>query len=122
MNMDPLTPTTSTLSPAIGHIADTAAGLAKGLQDRHKDVGSGAGNLDRQERINKAKQRELVRWVLDAPERFKRLLREGKRPQAQLEWTRVQQLLDKWKGTGGVEEVRKGCEDAFKESGSDVRT
>ena len=117
MNMDPLTPTTSTLSPAISHIAETAASLARSLQERRaalQDKGrSASSSADAKE-----KQRQLVRWVLGAPRRLKGLIEKGKWEEAEEQWKEVTQLLDKWKGVGGVDEVRRQCEQALAGGGA----
>jgi hypothetical protein len=34
--------------------------------------------------------------------------------EAEGEWRRVEELLDKWAGVAGVENVRKGCEEALR--------
>ena len=43
------------------------------------------------------------------PKRLRALLEEGQKEQAAEEWEEVNQLLDKWKGVTGVEEVREEC-------------
>ena len=104
--MDPLTPTTSTLPPAISHIAETAVTLSNELANHvppPKDPEIAA----------KRKQRQTVRWVLDAPGRLQQLIDEGKHEEASREWDVIGGLLDKWKEVPGVEEVRKACEGAM---------
>ena len=100
--MDPLTPTTSTLTPAVGHIAETAEALAEGLRGGEKGV----------ERKREG-QRESVKWVLGAPGRLRRLVEEGRGDEAEREWVEVEGLLGKWVGVRGVEDVRKGCLEAL---------
>ncbi|KAF2170505.1 hypothetical protein M409DRAFT_64219 [Zasmidium cellare ATCC 36951] len=100
--MEPLSPGTSTLSPAIGHIAETAAGLKKGLRE-HAQRGENGLQQDKQQ------QRKLVRWVLGAPDRIERMNNEGEKEAAQDEWRQVEKVLDKWKGVDGVDEVKKRC-------------
>ncbi|MCJ1450630.1 hypothetical protein MMC28_000963 [Mycoblastus sanguinarius] len=112
-NMDPLTPTTSTLGPAVGHIADIAGGLAAGFQeqDRRGEDGGGGGEEVREGEANKKrKERETVRWVLGAPRRLGDLLVNGERTGAEREWDEVRELLVKWEGVKGVEKVREECE------------
>ncbi|KAL8697692.1 MAG: hypothetical protein Q9224_002189, partial [Gallowayella concinna] len=102
-NMDPLTPTTSTLSPAIAHIAETAASLAQTLQER-------VGQAPEDEAgVKKQRQRETVRWVLDAPIRLKGLVEGGRRDEALEDWEEVQRLLEKWRGVQGADEVKQQC-------------
>jgi len=94
-NMDPLAPTTSTLAPAVAHIAGTAASLSG-----TKEAGDG-----------RERQRETVRWVLDAPRRLRRYLDEGKEEEARAEFEKVGRLLDQWADVEGVEDLRKSCKD-----------
>jgi hypothetical protein len=108
-NMDPLTPTTATLTPAIGHIAETATALSESLRMQH-----GAGGVT--EAQKKQKQQELVRWVLDAPGRLSKLVEDGQKEEAEAEWSRVSSLLDKWASVPGVSDVRQGCEKALEDS------
>jgi hypothetical protein len=103
MNMDPLTPTTSTLAPAISHIADTAAALSSELA-AHVPPENGHAILKRK------KQRDTVAWILATPDRLEQLLLHDKREEAQKEWDTVRALLDKWQGVRGVASVRDACE------------
>lgn len=108
--MDPLTPTTSTLTPAIGHIAETASSLSgqlKASRGRSGTVGADDGK--------QKDQQATVRWVLAAPSRLEAFLEEGKREEAEKEWHDVQRLLEKWSEVRGVEDVRKACEAAMAE-------
>ncbi|KAH0274076.1 hypothetical protein KCU91_g5518, partial [Aureobasidium melanogenum] len=95
-NVDPMAPVTTTLEPAVKHIAD----VAKSIADSRN-----AGDVERE------RQKETVRWVLGAPERLKGLKEQGKEEEVKKEWDEVRGLLDKWEGVKGVEEVRKKCED-----------
>lgn len=108
--MDPLTPTTSTLTPAIGHIAESASTLSaemkKGLNRNDTVVATSAAKKDRAEK-------DTVRWVLEAPERFRQLRDDGKGDEAEKQWKLVQALLDKWSGVRGVEDVRTKCLEAL---------
>ncbi|KAI9876087.1 MAG: hypothetical protein M1830_007391 [Pleopsidium flavum] len=118
--MDPLTPTTSTLSPAISHIAETAASLARSLQERT----ASSQDTDRAVSFDadrKEKQRQLVQWVLDAPRRLGAMVEDRKKDGAEAQWAEVALLLDKWKGVQGVNEVRRQCEKALKSKHHDVR-
>lgn len=110
-NMDPLTPATSTLAPAIAHIAETATALSTSLSSR--TTAKELGEADTKD-ARKEKQRQTVRWVLNAPRRIQYLIQEDKRDAAEAEWEDVRRLLDKWKGVQGVEEVRVRCEAALK--------
>jgi hypothetical protein len=108
-NMDPLTPTTATLTPAIGHIAETATALSESLRKQHGDGGVS-------EARKKQEQQELVRWVLDAPGRLSKLMGNGQEEEARAEWSRVSSLLDKWQSVPGARDVRKACERALEDS------
>ncbi|KAK5082086.1 hypothetical protein LTR05_007228 [Lithohypha guttulata] len=55
------------------------------------------------------KKRELVRWILDAPNRLRDMLDNGQLDEARKDCELVQKYLDRWKGVGGVEEVRQAC-------------
>ncbi|KAI9816497.1 MAG: hypothetical protein M1827_001629 [Pycnora praestabilis] len=117
MNMDPLTPTTSTLSPAIAHIAEISAALSTSIQEHSsqsplKSLGGSleaerGGNNAIEAKGDKEKQRQTVRWVLDAPRRIRLMVEEGKDEEAHTEWNEILRLLDKWKAVKGVEQVRK---------------
>ncbi|KAF2760740.1 hypothetical protein EJ05DRAFT_523908 [Pseudovirgaria hyperparasitica] len=109
-NMDPMTPSTSTLAPAVSHIAETAATLSTLLNDRTPPAPELTPNTTDTKSSN-AKQ--TVRWVLDAPRRLAHYLEENDRKTAEEEWVAVQGLLNKWKGTEGVEEIRARCEEAL---------
>jgi len=105
-NMDPLTPATSTLAPAISHIAETAATLSRELAEHTPPAKQ--TNADR-----RAKEVETVRWVLDAPRRFRYLLNNDRKAEVEDEWTVIKGLLDKWKGVEGAAEVKRQCEQAL---------
>lgn len=101
--MDPLTPTTSTLTPAISHIAETASTLSSSLQKLAPPKRS-------QATTDKDKQRQTVRWVLNAPARLRNLRDTAQEDEAKADWAEVSTLLDKWQGVTGVEDVKKECE------------
>ena len=108
-NMDPLAPTTHTLSPAISHIAETAASLSASMQERPAKPKPEI-QVEGEAEIRKRKERETVRWVLDTPRRLSALLENGKREEAEKEWAEVRPILEKWKDVGGVAELREDCE------------
>ncbi|KAJ9624092.1 hypothetical protein H2203_005540 [Taxawa tesnikishii (nom. ined.)] len=103
-----LDPATSTLTPAISHIAETAQQLSSSLKQLVPD-------MPRED--PKRKQRQTVRWVLGAPSRLRRLRSEGKVEEAQKDLEEVSKLLEKWKGVQGVEEVKKECEEIMQDDG-----
>ena len=101
-NMDPLAPTTSTLSPAVAHIAVTAEDLAQKLQPKGTEKEKREASEEK-ERVKREK--DTVRWVLDAPRRLSNMGGEEKEE----EWKVVEGLLDKWEGVEGVEKIREEC-------------
>lgn len=106
--MDPLTPTTSTLAPAISHIAETATTLSRELVRNlpaPKDP----------EVEKRMRQRETVRWVLDAPRRLQKSVAEAKIDEAMSDWDNVRGILDKWKGVPGAEAVQQACLDVLRQ-------
>ncbi|KAM3422072.1 Vacuolar protein sorting-associated protein 51 like [Cercospora zeina] len=104
--MDPMMPGTSTLGPAIGHIAETAAGLKREMREA-----SAGGEVARVE--ERRKQQECVRWVLGSAERLRELKRDGRDEDAQDEWDKVSRVLEAWKGVKGVEGVKRACLEAL---------
>ncbi|KAK5114742.1 hypothetical protein LTR62_002316 [Meristemomyces frigidus] len=100
--MDPVTETSS-LVGEIGQISERATLLSQGLR-------AGAGDDGTVER-----QRQSVKWVLAAPRRFRDMVQDGQKEEAEAEWKEVTALLDRWNGVNGVEEVRTGCEQALQE-------
>jgi len=103
--MDPMTPTTSTLTPAIQHIAETAAHLTADLRRVHVQDSAKRkfhnGDVD--------SQRLLVQWILAAPDRIQQLVDEGKRDEALDDWQSVESVLDRWQGVQGTNDVRQRC-------------
>jgi hypothetical protein len=97
-NVDPMAPVTTTLEPAVKHIADVAVGIA----------GSRGGG-------DRERQRETVRWVLGAAERLRDLNEQGKEEEMMKEWEEVRGLLEKWEGVKGVDGVRRKCEEVVGE-------
>ncbi|QIX00193.1 hypothetical protein AMS68_005710 [Peltaster fructicola] len=105
-NMDPLAPTTSTLTPAISHIAATATALSESIRSQH-------GTFMDSDASRKAAEQKTVRWVLAAPERIKALVLAGQREGAEAQWIQVETLLNKWSAVTGVERVRAACQEAL---------
>lgn len=125
MNMDPLTPATSTLSPAVSHIAETAAFLATAFRDRSS--GSNIEGVEGGGESKNARRRQeqaTVRWVLAAPTRLRAMLEAGEEEEeeeAAKEWGEVQRLLGKWEGVAGVEELRSTCVKVMSEGKSNLQ-
>jgi len=97
-NVDPMAPVTTTLEPAVGHIVDVAVGISESRK------GGGKGG-------RKEGDRDVVRWVLGAPERLGKMKEEGRNEEMEKQWDEVRTLLEKWEGVKGVEEVRRKCEE-----------
>lgn len=109
-NMDPLTPATSTLSPAVSHIAETAALLATSFRDRSSGSNiEGAEGKRESKNARRRQEQATVRWVLAAPTRLKAMREAGGEEEAAKDWTEVQRLLGRWEGVAGVEELRSTC-------------
>ena len=130
-SMDPLTPTTHTLGPAISHIAQTAASLSSSMHDPQPQPG-GLGiqihiqddeqdkHISEEEQQKRKKQKETVKWVLDTPRRLRNMLDEGQDVQAHNEWDEVSNMLNRWGNVAGVQELRDECEEIMNEEvGSD---
>lgn len=114
-NMDPLAPTTHTLSPAIAHIAETAASLSSSMQVLKRGPGGlgidvQAENSGEEAKKRKAKERDTVRWVLDTPRRLQELIDQDQEEEAEKEWEEVSRILDRWKGVAGTDALREECE------------
>ena len=118
-NMDPLAPTTSTLSPAISHIAETAASLSSSPLDKtapspNITPGITVQDTTNREDLKQKASQETVRWVLDAPRRLRWLVSDGKVEEAEADWAEVVVLLDKWQSVQGAQELRIQCENIIK--------
>lgn len=107
--MDPLTPTTSTLTPAIAHIAETASNLTVGLK---RSLGEPAAEA-RSKTMTRKKQQDVVRWVLAAPERIRVDMEAGNEEAARYEWEKVSSVLEQWPAVKGVDGVRRACLEAL---------
>lgn len=99
--MEPLAPTTSTLGPAIAHIAQVSASLVQTIPP--SPVAPRFTAFDGSSK----KKKETVAWALTCPERIVEYVKDGKKEEAEREWGVLEGLLDKWKGVKGVEELRE---------------
>jgi hypothetical protein len=102
----PLTMTKS-LGPAVGFVAETASSIIREGEELRRQMKAAKDTADDQ----KTAQRQTVQWVLRTPERLSTLVNDGKRKEAEEDWTEVDRLLRKWEGVKGVEEVRHACEE-----------
>lgn len=105
--MDPLTPATTTLLPAISHIASVSASLVETVHVHEKPSSTAASQAA-------AKRKATLQYVLATPERLQKLLDGGKRDEAASEWALVKKSVGQWKG------VRKEDVDAFLKKGEEV--
>ncbi|KAI5841290.1 Vps51/Vps67-domain-containing protein [Tricharina praecox] len=103
-SMEPLTPTTSTLEPAVSHIEGVSRGLVEGMRAASPRPSTARGKM---------KGVETAKWALAAPERIRGLVEEGRGDEAKKVLARLRELCDKWEGTAGVDVLRKKGEDAF---------
>ncbi|KAL1303985.1 hypothetical protein AAFC00_000430 [Neodothiora populina] len=108
-NMDPLAPTTSTLTPAISHIAETATSLSESIKKLAPQIQSDAF-LAEERRV---KQQETVRYLLKTPDRLRRLRQEGHIESSRKDWEDVKILLEKLKHVKGTDVLRKQCEEVM---------
>lgn len=109
-NMDPLTPTTSTLSPAVAHIAETARGLVARAGNGNGGKEADGGEERRELEKVRSRQRDTVRWVLGTPRRLGLMIDEGRVEDAKRDWEEIQGILRRWRDVAGVEELRDECE------------
>ena len=107
--MHQLTPTTSTLEPAIAHIADTATDLASRSRLPAKGKSTTPGEWSEQ-----LKARETVVWALSTPKRIRRLIEQDQHDAARAEHRDMLRLLKAWDGVPGTQELRQKCDDAMK--------
>jgi hypothetical protein len=121
-NMDPLTPATHTLGPAISHIAETASSLSssmQGLQAKPDGLGISVrveeDDDEKEAEDERQKQKETVRWVLDTPRRLQELIDQDQDEEAEQDWEHVDKILSQWKGVAGVAELREECENIMRE-------
>lgn len=108
-NMEPLAPTTSTLGPAIAHIAQVSASLAETIPPSPMAPTSAEFNA------SSKKKKEVVAWALSSPEWIEELVKDGKREEAERVWGVLEGLLGKWEGVKGVSELRGRAKGALGE-------
>jgi len=106
-NMDPLSPATSTLSPAISHIAETAAALADELAVQ--DTSARAAST------NNLAQAQKVKWVLATPDRLQSMFVAGQHQQAIEQLAHVKEILVQWKSPPGTDALLRSCETVVKQ-------
>lgn len=99
-NLAPLAPTTSTLQPALTHIAQVSSSLVRSLGSAPKTPARPAPSTKKQ----------TVKWALETPQRLQKLLNEGKIEEAENDRNVILALLLKWTGVKGVEQLEESIE------------
>ncbi|KAI1372204.1 Vps51/Vps67-domain-containing protein [Hypoxylon crocopeplum] len=103
-NMDPLNPMASTLDPAIAHIYSQASAIRDSL--RKSVPPPDAARAEAEEACRrKARTKQLAIEVLDAPDKIRALVSEGRLEDARQAWKMPRRLLLVWKeqGVGGLD-------------------
>ncbi|TPX18242.1 uncharacterized protein E0L32_002751 [Thyridium curvatum] len=100
-NMDPLNPMASTLDPAIAQIYSQASSIREELRRAVPPP----DDDDDEQAARRKRTRELAVQVLAAPERIRKLVREGREDEAREAWAMPRRLLETWreKGLGGAD-------------------
>jgi hypothetical protein len=114
-NMDPLNPMAKNLDPAIASIYERANRIKEVLRGSMDEASRREMEMSREERREKKKRdkvREVVRGVLDMPERVRGLVEEGRMEDARQLWRNTLRILEEWqeKGVGG-EDVQDCIDD-----------
>lgn len=96
--MDPLNPMASTLDPAIAQIYSQASAIRETMRQsapKPQEIEKTGAQQARKRRMQ-----ELVSEVLEAPDRIRALVQEGKFEEAEEAWRLPRKLLLKWKDRG----------------------
>lgn len=114
-NMDPLNPMAKNLDPAIASIYERANRIKEVLRGSMDEASRREMEMSREERREKKKRdkvKEVVRGVLDMPERVRGLVEEGRMEDARQLWRNTLRILEEWqeKGVGG-EDVQDCIDD-----------
>lgn len=107
-NMDPLNPMASTLDPAIAQIYERANAAKADLRASMTPTQQAEAEMsdeDREKSVKRRRARDMVRKVLDTPERLRTLIAEGNMEEAKTEWQPALKILETWKinGQGGMD-------------------
>ena len=87
--------------------------IGKIAGDLRSSPPSGRGGKAGDGRSRPVDKRALVRWVLQAPDRFERLREADDGDEVQRQWQQLYPVLDQWEGVKGVAEVRLKCQDVL---------
>lgn len=109
-----------TAGPVDPQVQGSYANQTRTREIKEKDLGEGGGEQEKSKRADerrkvKERQRRLVGRVLNSPRRIRALIRAGHMEDAKHEWKETVQLLDRWKGVDGVEDVRREGQRALNE-------
>lgn len=113
--MDPLNPMASTLDPAISRIYERASAVKSELRASMSPSQQAEAEMseeDRKKAVDRRRARDVVRKVLDTPDRLRLLIAERKEDEAKTEWQPVLKVLESWKGQGkGGKDVQDCIDD-----------
>ncbi|KAI0206618.1 Vps51/Vps67-domain-containing protein [Astrocystis sublimbata] len=101
-NMDPLNPMASTLDPAIAKIYEQASEIRESLRATVAEP-TAAREAELEQNRKRNRTRQLAIEALDAPDKIRALVAEGRMDDAREAWKMPRKLLSVWKerGVGG---------------------
>ncbi|KAI9653685.1 MAG: hypothetical protein M1831_005713 [Alyxoria varia] len=106
------------MGKVVGDLVEGGGGGSEDGEERDADGKEGKRSEEREKEKLKA-QAKTVKWVLEAPQRIAAMVEEGRGEDARRMYEEsVRPALEKWDGVGGVEKVRKCCEDALGSKGA----
>ena len=103
-NMEPHAPTTSTLGPAIAHIAQVSASLVQNIPP---------SPVATTFPFSIKRKKETVAWALARPGRIEELIKDGQGEEAERVFAPLEAILEKWQGVRGTEELRQKARKAL---------
>lgn len=103
-NMDPLNPMASTLDPAIAQIYSQASAIRDSLRKSVPPPDATRAEAEEARKL-RARTKQLATEVLDAPDKIRALVNEGRLEDARQAWKMPRRLLLVWKeqGVGGID-------------------
>ncbi|EXJ73430.1 uncharacterized protein A1O5_03190 [Cladophialophora psammophila CBS 110553] len=105
----------------VAWLGDKLDGLLKVVKELSPDGGGGERATQLTEARRKRTQKEIVRWALDAPVRMQQMIDQGQKEDAEREYSSVTEVLDKWNGVDGVEELRRKCTKVMQSAKEDLK-
>lgn len=102
--MDPLNPMASTLDPAIAQIYSQASAIRDSLRKSVPPPDATRAEAEEARKL-RARTKQLATEVLDAPDKIRALVNEGRLEDARQAWKMPRRLLLVWKeqGVGGID-------------------